>query len=61
MIALSRAGSTFLGSTYSGMAIIVPSYDQRLVFSSWRKVIENGAKTIYPGHDKPFDVKEFIR
>ena len=28
------------------------------VFTSWRKIIDNGAKTIYPAHGKPFPVKE---
>ena len=35
-------------------------YDLALVFESWRKIIENGAKTIYPAHGKPFTVEELI-
>lgn len=31
-----------------------------MVFESWRKIIENGARTIYPGHGKPFTVEELI-
>lgn len=38
----------------------IEHYDQGLVFESWRKIIESGAKTIYPGHGKPFPVKELI-
>ncbi len=36
-------------------------YDLNLVFESWRKIIGNGAKTIYPGHGKPFTAEELIR
>jgi hydroxyacylglutathione hydrolase len=32
-----------------------------LVFVSWQKIIENGAKTIYPAHGKPFSVNELVR
>jgi glyoxylase-like metal-dependent hydrolase (beta-lactamase superfamily II) len=35
-------------------------YDQNIVFDSWQKIIENGAKTIYPAHGKPFQVEELI-
>jgi glyoxylase-like metal-dependent hydrolase (beta-lactamase superfamily II) len=35
-------------------------HDLDLVFDSWRKIIESGAKTIYPGHGKPFAVEELI-
>jgi len=31
-----------------------------LVFESWRKIIESGAKTIYPAHGKPFAVEGLI-
>jgi hydroxyacylglutathione hydrolase len=31
-----------------------------LVFESWRKIIKSGAKTIYPGHGKPFAIKELV-
>lgn len=34
--------------------------DSDLVFESWRKIIQIGAKTIYPAHGKPFAVKELI-
>jgi len=36
-------------------------YDSDLVFESWRKIIKNGAKTVYPGHGKPFAVEKLIR
>jgi len=36
-------------------------YQLDLVFKSWQKIIENGARTIYPAHGKPFSVKELIR
>jgi len=36
-------------------------YDPGLVFRSWRKIIENGARTIYPAHGKPFTVEDLIR
>lgn len=36
-------------------------YDSSLVFQSWRKIIESGARTLYPGHGKPFPVEELIR
>ena len=36
-------------------------YNLQLVFESWQKIIENGAKTIYPGHGKPFTVEELNR
>jgi len=32
--------------------------DLNQVFKSWRKIINNGAKTIYPAHGRPFPVKE---
>lgn len=35
--------------------------DPDLVFRSWRKIINSGAKTIYPSHGKPFMVEELIR
>ena len=38
----------------------IEHYDSNLVFESWRKIIESGAKTIYPAHGKPFPVKELI-
>ncbi len=31
------------------------------VFTSWQKIIENGARKIYPGHGKPFAVNDLIR
>ncbi len=31
------------------------------VFASWQKIIENGARKIYPGHGKPFAVGDLIR
>lgn len=36
-------------------------YDSGLVFESWRRIIESGAKTIYPAHGKPFAVEALIR
>ncbi len=36
--------------------IEVSNLDQ--VFKSWRKIIDSGAKTIYPAHGKAFPVKE---
>jgi glyoxylase-like metal-dependent hydrolase (beta-lactamase superfamily II) len=30
------------------------------VFESWQKIIDNGAKTIYPSHGKPFPVEKLI-
>jgi len=36
-------------------------YSLDLVFKSWQKIIENGAKTIHPAHGKPFSVNELIR
>ena len=38
----------------------IEHYDSSLVFDSWRKIIESGAKTIYPGHGKPFPVEKLI-
>jgi len=32
--------------------------DLNQVFKSWRKIIDNGAKTIYPAHGKAFPVEE---
>ncbi len=34
--------------------------DINTVFESWQKIIDHGAKTIYPAHGKPFDVKALI-
>ena len=39
--------------------IVISNSD--LVFESWRQIINNGARTIYPAHGKPFAVKEIIR
>jgi hydroxyacylglutathione hydrolase len=30
------------------------------VFASWQKIIDNGTKTIYPSHVKPFPVENLI-
>jgi glyoxylase-like metal-dependent hydrolase (beta-lactamase superfamily II) len=30
------------------------------VFESWQKIIDNGAKTIYPSHGKPFSAEKLI-
>lgn len=35
-------------------------YDQELVFKSWRKISESGAKTIYPAHGRSFAVDRLI-
>jgi glyoxylase-like metal-dependent hydrolase (beta-lactamase superfamily II) len=34
--------------------------DLCLVFQSWRKIIENGVRTIYPAHGNPFTVDKLI-
>ena len=36
-------------------------YNLDSVFESWQKIIEKGARTLYPAHGKPFPVKELIR
>ncbi len=38
----------------------IVQYDSDLVFESWRKIIKNGSRTIYPAHGKPFAVEELI-
>lgn len=38
--------------------IFVKNIDQ--VFQSWQKLIDNGAKMIYPAHGKPFSSKDLI-
>jgi len=35
-------------------------YNLKSVFESWQKIIDNGARTIYPAHGKPFTVEEII-
>jgi glyoxylase-like metal-dependent hydrolase (beta-lactamase superfamily II) len=35
-------------------------YDMNLVFKSWQKIIEHGAKIIYPAHGKPFSVDKLV-
>ena len=35
--------------------------DLSLVFDSWQKIIDHGAKMIYPAHGKPFKVNDLIR
>ncbi len=35
--------------------------DVESVFESWQKLIEHGAKRIYPAHGRPFSVKKLIR
>ena len=35
-------------------------YDPRLVFESWGKIIENGARNIYPAHGKPFTADKLV-
>ena len=47
----------FCGIHYRPIWLMNPD----LVFESWRKIINSGAKTIYPSHGKPFKVKELIR
>lgn len=34
--------------------------DINIVFESWQILIDHGAKTIFPAHGKPFDVKDLI-
>ena len=34
--------------------------DINTVFESWQKLIDHGAKTIYPAHGKPFDAKDLM-
>jgi glyoxylase-like metal-dependent hydrolase (beta-lactamase superfamily II) len=34
--------------------------DLDLVFESWQKIIEDGAKTIHPGHGKPFSIEALM-
>lgn len=35
--------------------------DEAALKNSWKKIIEGGAKTIYPGHGKPFPVEKLMR
>ena len=35
--------------------------DIKRVFDSWQKIIDHGAKIIYPAHGKPFNVIDLIR
>lgn len=35
--------------------------DMKLVLESWNKIIDNGAKFIFPSHGKPFSVEELIK
>jgi len=35
--------------------------DINMVFDSWQKIINYGAKVIYPAHGKPFNVNDLIR
>ncbi len=34
--------------------------DINTVFESWQKLIDHGAKSIYPAHGKPFDAKDLM-
>jgi len=34
--------------------------DQKALKDSWKKLIESGAKMIYPGHGKPFPIEKMI-
>ena len=47
----------FCGIHYRPIWLMNPD----LVFRSWRKIIDSGAKTIYPSHGKPVAAKELIR
>jgi len=35
--------------------------DQAALKDSWKKIIDKGAKTIYPGHGKPFPIKKLMK
>jgi hydroxyacylglutathione hydrolase len=35
--------------------------DQAALKESWKKIIDKGAKTIYPGHGKPFPIEKMIK
>ena len=35
--------------------------DINMVYESWRRLIEQGAKIIYPTHGKPFSARELVR
>jgi glyoxylase-like metal-dependent hydrolase (beta-lactamase superfamily II) len=34
--------------------------DLNSVFESWQKIVDSGAKTVYPSHGKPFAVEELV-
>jgi glyoxylase-like metal-dependent hydrolase (beta-lactamase superfamily II) len=53
---ICMSAMNFCGSHYRPAWV----YDQNLVFESWQKLIENGARTIYPTHGKPFTIEELI-
>jgi hydroxyacylglutathione hydrolase len=35
--------------------------DINTVYASWQRLIEQGAKAIYPSHGKPFSARELVR
>jgi len=60
-------GEAFVGdSAMSGFPLTIgpnlPVFaeDLSLLKESWTKLIDNGAKTIYPGHGKPFPIEKLI-
>jgi hydroxyacylglutathione hydrolase len=46
-----------------GLKPKLPIYamDPELLKESWKKMIDMGARTIYPGHGKPFPVEEITK
>lgn len=47
----------FAGTKYC--VIFICNMDE--YYKSWRKIIENGAKRIFPAHGKPFPIKKLIK
>jgi len=63
-----ETGDAFVGCLAHNRAPFVlkprlPIYakDIELLKRSWKKVIDEGAKTIYPGHGKPFPVEKILK
>ena len=59
-------GDAFVGDACMNIVSLlhyrpVAMHNSDRVFESWRKIIESGAKTIYPAHGKPFAVEGLIR
>jgi glyoxylase-like metal-dependent hydrolase (beta-lactamase superfamily II) len=60
-----RNGDAFVGDVcMSNLSFLhyrpIEICDLDLVFQSWQKIIENGAKTIFPAHGKPFSVDALV-